>query len=486
MTSQSMLRSSIAAFLVALCSASHDASAQAPSTDWVQQSPPSSPTPRGAPAMTYDDARHELVLFGGFLAAGYSNETWTYDGTTWTLRTPPVSPPARAAATLAYDAPTQKAILFGGFSGSSYLGDTWVWDGTAGTWTQNSSSPSPSPVTGPMSFADPINAHVTVFGGYNGMFYQLTTWQWSGTGWTQLQPATSPYARSAGVAVVDPPHGRVVLFGGLGSVNPNNTWLWDGTNWQMASPNHQPLLRYDSGGAFDPALGHPILFGGGSGGVDQQDTWEWTGADWVQLQTLHAPPARESFGIAYDAGVGHIVLFGGDNNGSPLFSDTWWFAVLGSGTPFCLGDGSGTACPCGNSSPVGNDAGCLNSLGTGGRLAATGVPSVSNDSLALQGSGMPSSSALYFQGTAQLNGGAGVVFGDGLRCAGGSVLRLGIESNVNGNSQYPSAGDPSVSVRGQVTAPGARSYQIWYRNSASFCTPQAFNLSNGYQVTWGP
>jgi hypothetical protein len=99
---------------------------------------------------------------------------------------------------------------------------------------------------------------------------------------------------------------------------------------------------------------------------------------------------------------------------------------------------------------------------------------------------MPNSSALYFQGTSPLAGGAGSVFGDGLRCAGGTVIRLGTKFNIAGASQYPEGGDQSISVRGLVVAPGTRIYQIWYRNAASFCMPDTFNLTNGVTVTWAP
>jgi hypothetical protein len=78
------------------------------------------------------------------------------------------------------------------------------------------------------------------------------------------------------------------------------------------------------------------------------------------------------------------------------------------------------------------------------------------------------------------------VFGDGLRCASGTVIRLKTVTNVGGASQYPEAGDPSVSVRGLVTAPSIRTYQCWYRNAAAFCTASTFNLSNGVQVQWTP
>ena len=41
-------------------------------------------------------------------------------------------------------------------------------------------------------------------------------------------------------------------------------------------------------------------------------------------------------------------------------------------------------------------------------------------------------------------------------------------------------------VRGGVTAGNVRRYQVWYRNSAAFCTPATFNLTNGLSVTWQP
>jgi hypothetical protein len=151
---------------------------------------------------------------------------------------------------------------------------------------------------------------------------------------------------------------------------------------------------------------------------------------------------------------------------------------------FCFGDGSGTACPCGNNSNAGANVGCLNSLALGAGLIATGSASISNDTLVLGGSGMPNSSALYFQGTSQAGGGAGTLFGDGLRCAGGTTIRLGTQANAGGASQYPEAGDPSISVRGANSVGATRTYQVWYRNAASFCTVDAFNQSNGWQVAW--
>ncbi|MBL8861061.1 MAG: hypothetical protein JNK02_03535 [Planctomycetes bacterium] len=154
-------------------------------------------------------------------------------------------------------------------------------------------------------------------------------------------------------------------------------------------------------------------------------------------------------------------------------------------TAFCFGDGTGAACPCGNVGAAGN--GCASSVNpSGANLAGSGVASISADTLVLTGTGMPNSSALYFQGTSQAGGGLGVVFGDGLRCAGGSIIRLGTKNNVAGTSQYPAVGDTSISVRGLNVAGNVRTYQCWYRNAAAFCTPDTFNLTNGLQTTWAP
>jgi hypothetical protein len=156
------------------------------------------------------------------------------------------------------------------------------------------------------------------------------------------------------------------------------------------------------------------------------------------------------------------------------------------GVEYCLGDGSGTACPCSNHGAV--DTGCPNSVNpSGAHLGALGNGSVASDSVVLTGSGMPNSSCLYFQGTGTVNGGAGSVFGDGLRCAGGSVIRLATKANAAGSSQYPDAGDPPVTVRGLVPAAGGtRTYQAWYRNAADFCTISTFNLTNAVSIAWQP
>jgi len=159
----------------------------------------------------------------------------------------------------------------------------------------------------------------------------------------------------------------------------------------------------------------------------------------------------------------------------------------GAATPYCFGDGSGTACPCGNSGASGR--GCAHSADPlGARIETVGAAQVSNDSLALIASSMPpTASCLFFQGTAMTASGNGVPFGDGLRCVTGNTIRLATKFASAGSAQYPTGAEPRISVRGLVPAAGAvRTYQVWFRNSAPFCTASTFNLTNGLRVTWLP
>lgn len=156
--------------------------------------------------------------------------------------------------------------------------------------------------------------------------------------------------------------------------------------------------------------------------------------------------------------------------------------------PYCFGDGSGAACPCGNFGAPGH--GCANSVNpAGGLLGAIGSASVSADTVELQGSGMsPGGTVLYFQGTTRLI--PAPVFGDGLRCVGGAVIRLVVKfNNAAGASIFPdlTIPEPPVSIAGALPAAGGtRHYQAWYRNAPIFCTAATFNLTNGISIVWTP
>jgi len=148
------------------------------------------------------------------------------------------------------------------------------------------------------------------------------------------------------------------------------------------------------------------------------------------------------------------------------------------GTPFCFGDGTGNACPCGNTGAAG--AGCANSAGSGATLSAVGSNSLGADDGVFTGEGMPNGvSALLFMGNNEFVGGN--LFGDGLRCAGGQLKRLGVRTvDANGSASWSSV------MTGTGTMPSDRRlFQVWYRDTTGPCA-QAFNTSGGLDITFQP
>ena len=155
-----------------------------------------------------------------------------------------------------------------------------------------------------------------------------------------------------------------------------------------------------------------------------------------------------------------------------------------AGTSFC-GPTTATPCPCGNNGAPGR--GCGNSVNAlGAILWGTGIPSISNDTLQLSGSGMPNTATtVLLQGTLAI---PPTPFGDGLRCVGGNQRRVYIRNALAGNIQYGYnvPGQLPISIQGAIGFPGTYHYQIVYRNTAPFCTAATTNTSNGLSVTWIP
>ena len=151
-------------------------------------------------------------------------------------------------------------------------------------------------------------------------------------------------------------------------------------------------------------------------------------------------------------------------------------------TIFCPGDGTGTSCPCGNNGAA--EEGCANGSGSGAKLLLEGSSSISAANLVLTASQLtPSQPGLYFQGNNAINGGNGNTFGDGLRCAGGGVIRLQVRfSSASGES----ATSIDIATNGGVSSGDTKRYQVWYRDPAGSPCGALFNLSNGLEITYVP
>jgi hypothetical protein len=206
----------------------------------------------------------------------------------------------------------------------------------------------------------------------------------------------------------------------------------------------------------------------------------WTGT-FVEGQTY----ARARF-VAL-GGAFRIDMQGGVVGG---FSGFQIVPVDPPATTFCAsgavpGGFQAAPCPCAS----GNQGrGCANSFEPrGAELLGTGNHHVGADTLRLSTSGTSNSVVTFFQGTTTAASQNGVAFGDGVRCTGGSLVRIAQKLAVGGVASYPEAGDLPLSQKGLVgPLGGMRTYQVAYRNVASYCTAATINFTNGAVVFWQP
>jgi len=95
---------------------------------WSQKTPGALPSARYANAIAYDSDRQVVLLFGGQtgfdFGVGPLGDTWEWNGTTWTPL--PVSgPSARTFVKMVYDQRRRKLVLFGGYDATGFVNDTW-------------------------------------------------------------------------------------------------------------------------------------------------------------------------------------------------------------------------------------------------------------------------------------------------------------------------------------------------------------------------
>jgi hypothetical protein len=136
------------------------------------------PTPRNNAAMTYDELRHRIVLFGG---PGPSNETWEWDGHRWTsLQAGSVS--GRFNPVMIYDIKRRTVVRFGGWTGKERVGDTWSLD--LGGWFLLDVSGPPARNHAAIAY-DRGRRCAVLFGGHDGENVFGDTWEWDGATWTR-------------------------------------------------------------------------------------------------------------------------------------------------------------------------------------------------------------------------------------------------------------------------------------------------------------
>lgn len=214
---------------------------------WTQQHPATSPTVIGA-SMAYDTATGQIILFGGSVPTNQtirdSQATWAWNGITWAHLDPAVAPSARIGMALTYDAARQQVLLYGGY-GATLDNDLWAWNGVS--WMQlHPAAMPPARLNGVWQY-DAATQQTLLFGGTDATTQatRTDTWAWNGSAWQQVAATGAP----TGSAAYDAATQRLVVYATVGTTKAtlpvlatptptagstapaSQTWLWDGQAW---------------------------------------------------------------------------------------------------------------------------------------------------------------------------------------------------------------------------------------------------------------
>jgi hypothetical protein len=371
---------------------------------------------------------------------------------------------------------------------------------------------------------------------------------WNGSSWSALGSGLTPLGTNINPSVdhlasYDSGHGAALYVAGsfatAGGVPVNHIAMWDGVHW--SSMNGGVDAGVDTLAVWDDGSGSKLyvasFFMTTAGGVPVSKIATWDGTSWAPMSVPLSTSSNAM--LAYDDGRGPALFASGETlvdgvytKGISRFDGTSWSALGGgiNGDVNCLAaydDGSGhgadlyaaglfflagggilsvdiarwlrcagpidstcpgdqtlLACPCSNNGQPGH--GCDNSAMTGGAFMVS-FGTTNPDTLRFVTSGELSHSlSILLQSSSSTL--STLAFGDGLRCTGGHLLRLFAANAVNGTSNVPGQGNPSISARsaamGDPLNPGAiRLYQIYYRDALSTCG-HYFNASNATRVVW--
>lgn len=313
------------------------------------------------PALADDPARGRLVLFGGELSNGltgkssYSSDTWLWDGVRWLL-SDAKGPSGRYNHLMAYDEARQQVVMYGGHDNKSSFRETWVWDGMS--WTKAHDDGPLFDATGAgipgysMAYDASLRRVVLATRYYTGgLSYRGETWTWDGSRWDKISDS-SPDELARGALVYDGARGELLCIPsvGLGTSSDLKISVLKGDRWvvKAASP-----IRGGAGVFYDSGQRKVVLFGGSGNACRNglsstcRDTWLWDGVGWAQdveatfpgLTSNAAYDSTRGTGVAWDRqtwtyhstpprpAISSVV------NGAsflPGISDGSWVSIVGS------------------------------------------------------------------------------------------------------------------------------------------------------------
>ncbi len=255
---------------------------------------------------------------------------------------------------------------------------------------------------------------------------------------------------------------------------PGHASSWDrvGPTWTSASADGRlsPSVISSSVGSSNygasVVVDGDLAYVGGPGGTGAVRRFLWDGAAWGSELAIAPPNA--------DRGYGSCVALRG--------TELWY----GATDHREAGQRTGAIF---RSSPRMELNYCVtspNSVGGGALISACGSTSIASNDLLLVSTGVrPAVPGLFFYGSNPINS----PFGDGRRCAGGTVKRLNPPVAVNASGAVFRPLDvnapPANGGSGAITAGSIWNFQFWYRDPMG-PGGSGFNLTDGVSVPFTP
>lgn len=294
-----------------------------PDSPWSAITPDHSPGKLVYSAVAYDTKRQRAVLFGGVSqwrsnGTVYEISTWEWNGKDWHEMTPLISPPGRIQHAMVYDEARGEIILFGGENEHGIFHDIWAWNGE--NWRQLCPECNPPKRSSPKLFYSPEREEVLLYGGFDEKEIFGEIWAWNGTGWNYFPVSTSAPGVATCPLIYDEANQRVVTY--IDDVNWGGTWFLEGDAWRHLPLLVQPEYRRHAMMVYEPVHQKSIFFGGEFYGTWYKDTWVFDGDTWIELQTPFSPSHRSGGVAFFDPVRKSMILYGGQNE-DMILKDMW-------------------------------------------------------------------------------------------------------------------------------------------------------------------
>lgn len=286
------------------------------------------PSPRLAPRIAFDEESGVGVLFGGRglddPATGLTHatdETWTWVRNHWVQQFPLQRPPARSDHAMVYDSSRGRVILFGGRKEATVvrqkftlLGDTWAWQD--GEWLDLAPGNAPPARSFPGLAYDRDRDRVILFGGFDytadGKSLQALsdTWEFDGHDWTRVSDSGPEVSKP--LLVFDAERHQTLMLATGTDIKPAMyRWNSETSAWESVTPTLLPPCVNEAQLVYQVHNARPLVAGGLCGGSSfLEETYEWDGTTWVKITTTPTFRAVNS-AMGYDTATQQVVRHGG-------------------------------------------------------------------------------------------------------------------------------------------------------------------------------